>query len=454
MNKLDALLSFIEHTDTDVSILIVDSIDVQDSLVKIAPHAKCDTISLNSLSDNKIELLREYYDYVIIADLLKNTIEIQDILYKINMMLKLDGCLLSIIDNNCYWNDVQRYAKISSAAKFRKVIVLEDNDVYCIKSIKFRQDIINLKRCYTHQIRRKLANLLHRIEHNIDIKQSTIELALLCQKYNMSEEYLNKYIENAVIDKNNLYNNLMLDVDEKKYDRHRCIRDRTAHDVYPSDKKILFIICVNDNSWYDESIKYLEDLIVPDGYGVEILPVRNATSMCAGYNYAMNQIKAKYKVYMHQDCLILNKNFIVDVLDIFKDNNIGCIGMMGVNPLPPNAIWWSSKDRFGRVVHSNYPEEVIELQCYIDSPLKDVDAVDGLMIITQYDIEWREDIFTGWHFYDISMCYEMRKRGYRVVVPRQDKAWCMHCPSDKLLDDSYEKYRNIYLQYSGMNDME
>ena len=37
---------------------------------------------------------------------------------------------------------------------------------------------------------------------------------------------------------------------------------------------------------------------------------------------------------------------------------------------------------------------------------KSVAAADGLLLATQYDIDWREDLFENWHFYDISQCME------------------------------------------------
>ena len=41
-----------------------------------------------------------------------------------------------------------------------------------------------------------------------------------------------------------------------------------------------------------------------------------------------------------------------------------------------------------------------------------------------------KDLFDGWDFYDISQCQEFRRTGYKVVVPKQEEAWCIH-------DDGY-----------------
>ena len=66
-------------------------------------------------------------------------------------------------------------------------------------------------------------------------------------------------------------------------------------------------------------------------------------------------------------------------------------------------------------------------------------------IATQYDIMWREDLFTGWDFYDVSQGEEFRRNGYKVVVPYMDKSWCIH--DDGFLNLSrYDEFRDIFLK--------
>ena len=60
----------------------------------------------------------------------------------------------------------------------------------------------------------------------------------------------------------------------------------------------------------------MNHLIVPDGYVTDLLTIKEASSMTEGYCEAMSQTDAKYKIYMHQDVLILNRNIIKDLLFI------------------------------------------------------------------------------------------------------------------------------------------
>ena len=169
--------------------------------------------------------------------------------------------------------------------------------------------------------------------------------------------------------------------------------------------------------------------------------------MCNGYNRALKITDAKYKVYIHQDTFIYNKNFISDILHIFKNKKIGCIGLAGCAKLTESGIWWRGDTNCGKVIMEKEFEEYNAFEYgAVKGLYQEAEALDGVLLVTQYDVEWREDLFTGWHFYDVSMCMEMRKRGYDTVVVNQgDDYWALHCPGNKMLDLDYEKYRNIFL---------
>lgn len=204
-------------------------------------------------------------------------------------------------------------------------------------------------------------------------------------------------------------------------------------------RKICFIICVNHERYFEECLYYLNHLWVPEDYEVDILAIREANSMAAGYNEGMRGTDAKYKIYMHQDVFIVNRNFLGELLDIFQDASIGMAGMIGSPELPESAVMWLG-DRIGAIYSNDIVHSVI---WQYNRGLCDVEAVDGLLMATQYDVPWREDIFTGWDFYDVSQSFEFRRKGYRVVVPDMKEPWCMH-------DDGFLKmtdYNNARLKF-------
>ena len=173
--------------------------------------------------------------------------------------------------------------------------------------------------------------------------------------------------------------------------------------------------------------------------------------MCAGYNEGLRRSDAKYKVYLHQDTLVVNKQLVRDLKALFVDESIGAVGVIGCRNLPRSGIWWDGMRTYGRVLHACEPESVVDsVGMQPEGAYMEVEAVDGLFIAMQYDIPWREELFTGWHLYDTSICKEVQRSGKRVVVPNQtEEFWCIHCPKEKPLASDYRGYQKTFLKEYG-----
>ena len=190
-----------------------------------------------------------------------------------------------------------------------------------------------------------------------------------------------------------------------------------------NEKKIDFIVCVNDDLYFNECTFYISHLTVPKGYETEIISIRDADSMCSAYNAGMKESDARYKVYLHQDVFIRNINFLSDILSIFeRDSSIGMIGMIGGNNMPVMGTWNTGLVDVRNPAVAYYLCGKREWNGFD----VEVEAVDGILIATQYDLPWREDLFTHFDFYDISQSFEMRKAGYKVIVPYQREPWVIH----------------------------
>lgn len=362
---------------------------------------------------------------------------------------------------------------------------------WMVQATKSIGEIIALKKLYTKEIRRELSNRLRRIEYGIDVAENAEKLWQLFEGNMIFPEYVADFVKQAIIHRKTFAESFVfqlyrmghgewadtflkaVDVPyipseeegsaEKKLENsvemaaeypaeNKAILTETAATAYiPPEQKIAFITCVNKEDWYGECQLYINNLKVPEGMKVELIPVRGAKSMCHGYNMGMKQTDAKYKVYIHQDTFIANKNFIGDLLNVFKDKAIGALGVIGARKLPKSGIWWDGLRTVGRVLHACEAESVVDSTCRdIDGAYVDVEAVDGLLFATQVDLPWREDLFNGWHFYEIAQSMEMWRHGYKVVVPQQeDDFWCIHCPKEKPLDPSYKKYQKIFLKEYG-----
>ena len=214
-----------------------------------------------------------------------------------------------------------------------------------------------------------------------------------------------------------------------------------------NEKKICFIACVNNEVFWQECLLYIDQLVIPKGYEVDVLAVWDARSIAAGYNEGMQATDAKYKIYLHQDTFITDKYFLQELIDIFAiDKKIGMVGMVGVDKMPEDGVMWHGNRSFS--IYCKYNLNIEGCKEYT-KPTGDnivvADAIDGLLMATQYDIPWREDIFDGWDFYDASQSTEFKRRGYEIVVPQFNKPICVHDDGYILKLSRYEEYRQKYL---------
>ncbi len=190
-------------------------------------------------------------------------------------------------------------------------------------------------------------------------------------------------------------------------------------------RKIAFIICSNDRRELQECLYYIRRLQVPAGMELETVVIKDAVSMTEGYNRAMAMTDARYKIYLHQDSFLIDSGFLLQLINIFQsDSKIGMVGAAGCRKDIASGVYYNSWDISS--VYENLYEIRNHAQTKEDECLEDAAAVDGVLIATQYDIPWREDLFTGWDYYDVSQSFEFRRRGYRIVVPYQRQIWCWH----------------------------
>lgn len=214
--------------------------------------------------------------------------------------------------------------------------------------------------------------------------------------------------------------------------------------------KVDFIICYNSELWFQECVKYIENLIVPDGAEISVLGIPDASGMAEGYEQGRTSSEADYKVYLHQDVFIINRHFIEDIDAVFHtDNRIGIIGMLGSDDVRNQKFSWD-KWECGKVIAGNGTRQLLMDCGGIEGKYRAVDCLDGMILVTRYEVPWREDIFTGWHFYDRSICLEYKRKGFLCVVPRQEMPWCVHaCGASELFgwSDSLRIYLDEYRDF-------
>lgn len=215
-----------------------------------------------------------------------------------------------------------------------------------------------------------------------------------------------------------------------------------------NENGFLFVTCVNNEKEYEYCRAHIELLLVPEGYGIDFVCIRGAKSIASGYNEALHH-RFKYKIYLHQDTYIINRTILFDLIRLFSsDLTLGMIGVAGCEHLPDNGIWWEGKTLYGKVIDIPNAYRLLSFnQPEGTASYASVAAIDGLLMATQTDIPWRDDLFQGFHFYDIAHSYEMIGHGFKVGVPNMKNPWCIHNSGKYLNVEAYEKARSVFLEH-------
>ena len=164
-----------------------------------------------------------------------------------------------------------------------------------------------------------------------------------------------------------------------------------------NDKKIEIMIHATNEKYFSELIKSLEAAIIPENFLVEVQPVTGEEKYFA-YETARQASDAKYKIYLDERAIITDRNFLNELLRIFRaDEKIGAIGTSGAIELSTHGVSLTSHKR----ADENYFGEV--------------EMLDGFLFATQYDLPWRTD-YSDNYFGGQAQCAEFKRAGYKLFI--------------------------------------
>jgi hypothetical protein len=171
---------------------------------------------------------------------------------------------------------------------------------------------------------------------------------------------------------------------------------------------------------------HINHLIKSCGLGnknIQIIEIINNgdKSLTECYNQIINESVNDLIVFTHDDIIINSKQFGHKLLKLFSNNpQYGIIGIAGSTYMPESGRWWENKKRmYGRVSHSN--EGKTWLSAYspsLESDIIETVVVDGVFFAidkTKIKKTFNEE-FKGFHFYDVSFCFENYLAGVKVGV--------------------------------------
>jgi len=155
---------------------------------------------------------------------------------------------------------------------------------------------------------------------------------------------------------------------------------------------------------------------------IEVIEIiNNGESLTHAYNRGLKQAKNDIVVFCHDDLTIETKQWGNKLLKQFQKNpEYGIIGVAGSKYMGESGQWWSDRKKmYGRVQHTH--EGKTWLSSYSDDlgqELEEVVVVDGVFFAidrTKIKTTFNEAV-EGFHFYDVTFCFENVLRGVKIGV--------------------------------------
>lgn len=154
---------------------------------------------------------------------------------------------------------------------------------------------------------------------------------------------------------------------------------------------------------------------------------KNKHSITSVYNEGEKKAKYPYLCFMHDDILFHTNNWGKNVIQHFQDSKVGLIGTIGSHFMPKTPIgWYQSKVTSGggiqRIInHDGYNLETHKDLTYLKDKLSiEAVVVDGLWFCVPKSlfklVAFDENTFKGFHCYDLDICLQLRRVGYKILI--------------------------------------
>lgn len=182
---------------------------------------------------------------------------------------------------------------------------------------------------------------------------------------------------------------------------------------------------------------------------IEVIEIiNNGESLTKAYNRGLKLAQNKRVVFCHDDITIETKQWGVKLLKQFEKNpEYAIIGVAGSKNMPVSGQWWEKRNKmYGRVQHTH--EGKTWLSAYSDDlgqELEEVVNVDGVFFAvdtTKLKNNFNENV-EGFHFYDVTFCFENYLGGAKVGVSTVVR---VNHQSIGMTNDQWEKNRENFAE--------
>lgn len=183
---------------------------------------------------------------------------------------------------------------------------------------------------------------------------------------------------------------------------------------------------------------------------VEVLMYANdgQYSLAELYNKGLEESKNDIVVFCHDDLIFDTNNWCSKLLKHFNSSEYGIIGVAGTDYLQ-TGCWWQHRARMYGVVNHihNGKRHTNHYSKGFGDDIKPVVVVDGLfMAVCKPRLKATfNELFQGFHFYDIPFCLENHVAGVKIGVVTNIRLTHLSIGAiGEKWTDSYKLFNQIY----------
>jgi GT2 family glycosyltransferase len=188
---------------------------------------------------------------------------------------------------------------------------------------------------------------------------------------------------------------------------------------------ISIIICsINDILFKEVSISIKETI---GDVQFEIIRIDNnidQLSIFEAYNKGGSLAKYHHLIFLHEDVLFKSNDWGSSLIDCFKDEKLGLLGLVGTKykSKVPSGWYIDKSTHYGHLFYNINGEES-KLEYKKTSNFEEVVLVDGLFMATTKDVfgdcKFDDLNYSGFHFYDADFSTQVKTKGYKVLLTNQ-----------------------------------
>ena len=254
---------------------VVYGIEIVPDIARIA--ASVGNVVCGNAEEIEFPYEEDFFDYCVMGDVLEHLHEPKNVLRKLSKHMKEEGRIILSMPNMKHWSVMVP-------------LLIMDRFTYEDAGILDRTHL----KMYT---KREILKLVKDAGYDVeDVSEKIMEECP--QQFSAMIDTLRKMDQSGNANAYNVY-------------QYVVTASKSRINPNLDANKICIITAVNDDEMYQKCLDHLNLLNEPDGMVIDAIAIRGADSMTSAYNEAMQSSDAKYKVYIHQDVMITDPDFLV-----------------------------------------------------------------------------------------------------------------------------------------------